>query len=328
MLLREFYTGVVHSEETATQYLLQHGLLVQENSCRKCDGPVMLTNKKVRGQDVPVWRCRRKGCQSVRSVRKGNEFFHYTNMNGRLHCNLKLCEILELVYIWSIKMPMEEVPRHTGRSTNTVVDWFNYCREVCSEMVSVTRRGKLRGTPDDPIQIDEARFAGRRKYNRGRLLAGDEPAEENIEDPVQNHRNHGSRIDGPWVFGLCQGTDVRYFYINKRDAATLIPIIEREVEAGSTIHSDEWPAYRRLQQAGYDHKTVNHQKNYVDPNTGAHTQQIERSWLDSKIDILKKKRGVPQHHLQGHLDEYCWRVSQGEEDHFLAILRDIKKVFI
>ena len=29
------------------------------------------------------------------------------------------------------------------------------------------------GTTENPIQIDEARFAGRRKYNRGRMLNGD-----------------------------------------------------------------------------------------------------------------------------------------------------------
>jgi len=31
------------------------------------------------------------------------------------------------------------------------------------------------GNAQNTIQIDEARFAGRRKYNSGRLLAGDVP---------------------------------------------------------------------------------------------------------------------------------------------------------
>ena len=65
-----------------------------------------------------------------------------------------------------------------------------------------------------PIQIDKARFAGRRKYNRGRLLAGDAPPNDEDEDAVVvNARNHGARIDGPWVFGLRQGNDCRYFYV-------------------------------------------------------------------------------------------------------------------
>ena len=109
-----------------------------------------------------------------------------------------------------------------------------------------------------------------------------------------------------WVFGLIQGDDCRYFWVAKRDAATLIPIIQANVAPGSVIHSDEWAAYRSLSQLGYIHETVNHQHNFVDPATGAHTQLIERSWLDAKMKLLRRQRGVPGQHLQSHLDYYCW----------------------
>lgn len=107
---------------------------------------------------------------------------------------------------------------------------------------------------------------------------------------VSNHRNHGQRIDGPWVFGLRKGKDWRYFWVKRRDKATLLPIIQRKCAPGSVIHSDEWPAYRCLNSLGFQHETVNHQENFVDPDSGAHTQGIERSWLDAKIKILKKMR--------------------------------------
>ena len=89
----------------------------------------------------------------------------------------------------------------------------------------------------------------------------------------------------------------------------------------SVIHSDEWPAYHCLGNIGYQHKTVNHQDNYVDPTSGAHTQGIERSWLDAKIDILQKKRGVPTHHFQSHLDHYCWKMLRKNEDLFIAFFK-------
>ena len=130
------------------------------------------------------------------------------------------------------------------------------------------------------------------------------------------NRNHGARVDGPWVFGLKNGNDCRFFYDHRRDRETLLLIIERECEAGSEIHSDEWAAYRCLTSRGFVHKTVNHQISYVDANTGAHTQNIERSWLDAKIKLLKKMRGVPLNHLQSHLDHYCWRLyRQDRPDH-------------
>ena len=121
-----------------------------------------------------------------------------------------------------------------------------------------------------------------------RLLNGDRQAEStDSEADVENHRNHGRRVDGPWIFGLKKGTDCRYFIVLKRDRATLEPIILREVQVESVIYSDEWPAYCHLHNH-YNHSTVNHQQNFVDPASGTHTQCIERSWLDAKIRILKK----------------------------------------
>ena len=56
------------------------------------------------------------------------------------------------------------------------------------------------------------RSAGKRKYNRGRLLQGNRaPQSEDSDAPLKNNRNHGRRIDGPWVFGLKQGLDCRYY---------------------------------------------------------------------------------------------------------------------
>jgi hypothetical protein len=94
------------------------------------------------------------------------------------------------------------------------------------------------------------------------------PLSEDSDADLQNDRSHGRRNYRPWVFGLKQGSDCRYFYVQRRDRNTLIPIIQRECETGSVIHSDEWPAYEDLNAIGYSHSSVNHQENYVDPVTG------------------------------------------------------------
>lgn len=44
------------------------------------------------------------------------------------------------------------------------------CQEVCTAVLKT--KNKLVGNAQNPIQIDEARFTDRRKYIRGRLLAG------------------------------------------------------------------------------------------------------------------------------------------------------------
>jgi hypothetical protein len=47
------------------------------------------------------------------------------------------------------------------------------------------------------------------------------PLSEDSDAYLQNNRNHGRRIDGPWVFGLKQGSDFRYFYVQRRDRTLL-----------------------------------------------------------------------------------------------------------
>lgn len=331
MLVKEFYQEIA-DETKAVAFLRRHGLLDEEEDvapCHRCGEEMKDVQRRNRkGEFIPALRCKNRRCQTYRSIRSGNTFFHFTDLNGRVNCKLTLCQILELMFYFILDLPYDTVHTLTGRGPEAISDWFNLCREICSEIVSVTKRGKMVGTAEEPVQIDEARFAGRRKYNRGRMLQGDRaPDSTDVEAEVQNNRNHGRRIDGPWVFGLKKGDDCRYFFVEKRNKATLIPIIQREVEEHSVIHSDEWRAYSDLIHMNYIHQTVNHQVNYVDPTTGAHTQGIERSWLDSKIRILKKMRGVTANTFQSHLDYFCWRKKRkSSNDFFLAFLSDVVTV--
>jgi len=56
----------------------------------------------------------------------------------------------------------------------------------------------------------------------------------------------------------------------KRDRQTLHKIIQNEIEIGTEIHSDEWLAYKMIENKGYIHKTVNHSQFFVDTTSGAH----------------------------------------------------------
>lgn len=236
---------------------------------------------------------------------------------------------MDLVVSWILELPHRYVVKIVGCSSATVVDWFGFCREICTEVVSLDRLGQMTGTKEQPIQIDEARFAGRRKYNKGRLLEGDQPPEStDSEADVRNQRNHGRRIDGPWVFGLRQGLDARFFVVERRDKDTLIPIIQEHCAVRSYVYSDEWRSYSTLTTKGFRHATVCHQENFVDPVTGVHTQLIERTWLDAKVKILKKQRGVPLKNLQSHLDEVSWRIRNlKSEDLLTTFLQSVAEVY-
>ena len=65
---------------------------------------------------------------------------------------------------------------------------------------------------------------------------------------------------------------------------TLQPLIEENVEAGSTINSDELRSYGGLTKAGYTHETVNHGTGeYV--RGDSHVNGIEGFWARVKLSI-------------------------------------------
>jgi hypothetical protein len=95
--------------------------------------------------------------------------------------------------------------------------------------------------------------------------------------------------------------------VEKRDAATLIPIIQRWIKIGSTIISDEWKAYSSLSRLGYNHLTVNHSKSFKNPNNGAHTNSMEGTWRHAKSAFPEYRR--KKEYSAGYLAKYLFRKS-------------------
>jgi len=114
---------------------------------------------------------------------------------------------------------------------------------------------------------------------------------------------------------------VDFFIVEKRDRATLLPIIQREVEIGSTIHSDEWRAYSNLSDHGYVHKTVNHQLHFIDTET-ANTQSIESTRRRVKVKYCIK-HVVPLTYWKGS----WWKSCGVHSMHQRIFLRHEKNFF-
>ena len=99
---------------------------------------------------------------------------------------------------------------------------------------------------------------------------------------LQYRRGH--RVRHRWVFGLVNiehATKPIFIYVPDRSAQTLLPLIQKYVPAGSTIVSDCWRPYLQIPNLGYQHLTVNHSRNFVDPLTGNHSKHLMiKFWLD------------------------------------------------
>ncbi len=105
--------------------------------------------------------------------------------------------------------------------------------------------------------------------------------------------------------------EIRMYVVQRRDAATLIPIIKRNATVGSDIHSDEWRAYSKLKTHGFNHYTVNHKENFVNPKTGKHTQLVECLWGVNKKQIPNRIRGKSCGLLQSYLAQQWWKSIHG-----------------
>ena len=92
---------------------------------------------------------------------------------------------------------------------------------------------------------------------------------------------------------------------------TLEPIIEQNVKAGSTVHTDELPSYKGLWKKGYNHKTVDHgAKEYVVGES--HVNGMENFWKHLKGGIRGTHIHVSKKHLHKYAKEFEFRFNSRE----------------
>lgn len=177
----------------------------------------------------------------------------------------------------------------TKMSRSTVIRWWGRFRRLSRDYFiayPITIGG-----PDTSVEIDES-FMTTRKSQRGRRV-----------------RRHGR-----WIFGGTERGSNRSFMVlvRRRRAIDLLPLILRHIRPGSTIYSDEWPAYRGIVRlpGWLMHRRVHHNRHFVDPVTGYHTQNIERKWGELKSDVRRMK-GVQDTVLSSHIVSFLWRERFG-----------------
>jgi len=92
----------------------------------------------------------------------------------------------------------------------------------------------------------------------------------------------GRILSQQWAFGGICGEihDVFMVIVPIRSTNILILIIENNIAACYIIISDCWKSYDTLKHNNaFQHiMLVNHKYNFVSPDSGAHTQNIERLW--------------------------------------------------
>uniref|UniRef100_A0A915LB63 ISXO2-like transposase domain-containing protein n=1 Tax=Romanomermis culicivorax TaxID=13658 RepID=A0A915LB63_ROMCU len=241
------------STRSAIDWSFDHGLLKRERYCQngRCVGGGNRMRLEDRNTtDGVIWRCPVRICRKTVSIRKDSYFSH---------SHLGIDTVIQLAYMWAFEIDKQNFLMRELEigSRQTIVDWKQFCRDICHEyfiMYPIQIGG-----PGHTVEIDESCFV-RRKYERGHL------------------------VKEQWVFA---GYDVEtkesfMVPVARRNAATLLPLIQQYIRPGTTIISDMWGAYNTVANLGYQHLTVNHSINFVDPLTGATTNHVESVWQKAK----------------------------------------------
>lgn len=97
--------------------------------------------------------------------------------------------------------------------------------------------------------------------------------------------------------------------VDNTKSDTLFNLFDKHVSADSIVYTDEFTAYDKLNELGYEHDKVNHSVGkYVDGDV--HTNTIENFWSNLKARIKGTYRSVSVKHLQKYVDEVAFAFNE------------------
>lgn len=143
--------------------------------------------------------------------------------------------------------------------------------------------------------------------NGGKLVGVVEVDETYMGGKVKGHYRQAT--NKTVVMGMVErGGRVKTEVIKSDSGTILLPHVRDNISKDATVMSDQLRAYQGLPAMGYDHRSVNHKKQWAVGHT--HTNTIEGFWSIMKSGIKGVYRHVEPQYIQSYTNEYAWRYSR------------------
>jgi hypothetical protein len=274
-----FLSLIGSTDESAFNFCTRAGII---ETTKKCQCGMLMKIGQNNSQRFGLqFFCCGSNCKKRASVLSGSWF-------SRARISLRSSLLCVAAYASGLKF--NQFGFYTGvKSTNTVVNWMAIFRDLCVRMVEEYHSSPI-GGEGLTVEVDET-MVFKRKNHTGRMLLDE--------------------TDQRWaVGGICRESgDAFIVFVPNRNGPTLLSTLTQNIAPGTRVVTDGWRGYRNLTQAGFDHSTVNHSLNFVDPNdTSINTQKIERTWRTLKSIIPK---GTNREQRSSYLCEFIFKQRNG-----------------
>ena len=93
--------------------------------------------------------------------------------------------------------------------------------------------------------------------------------------------------------------------VDNNRRSSVKPIILETIEEGATVSTDQLRSYLLLANYGYDHGSVNHEKEWA--NGIHHTNNLESFWNIFKNSVRGTHIHISKKHMQRYLNEFSFR---------------------
>ena len=228
-----------------------------------------------------IWKC--KACKKQFSVKLGTIF-----EDSPLGLDKWLPAVWLLVTCKN-GISSYEISRDLGVTQKTA--WFMLHRiRLAMQCGSFVKLGGNGGE----VEVDETYIGGKAR---------------NMHAKVRRRRNVKDIGAKSMVMGAIErGGKVYAQVVPNRKKETIKDVIFPMIEQGTTVYTDEFPAYvYATKDVEFEHKVINHLEKYVDGNI--HTNGIENFWSCLKRGLGGTYIAVEPFHLFRYVDEQAFRFN-------------------
>ncbi|KAK6635695.1 hypothetical protein RUM44_000949 [Polyplax serrata] len=292
MLLEEL-SNLVKTEKVAIEFALNWKLLPEKHViCPVCSvGNVNWYRRSNEGLKIPyALRCSKKKCRKKWSLTKNTWFFG---------SHLTVRKNLLLIYQWIKGDTVGETSGNLKLSKSTVLDYYQFCREVCYTIVS--HRTRPIGGYGEAISI----------------------CNYQVDKVIDKHKRVVNYLEG-----FNPSTEECFLVeVHSREPSTLVYLIKRFVLPGTTVSFDGFSDFQKI--ANYQNDFADLHIQFMKPLTESHKPATP------KISLLRSGKKFGEYEPEGKARDYVMfeylyfhpieTLTPGEK--FEWFLKDVAKVY-